>query len=191
MPRAGLSRQAVLDAALEVVDEAGAGGLTLAAVAARTGVAVPSLYKHVDGLPALRRNATIAILREFAERLTGAVLGHSGPVALRRLMHAYRRYAGANPGRYLLTVPAGDPADAQLAEAGARVVAVAFAVLEGAGITGQDAVHATRCVRAAVHGFVMLEICGGFGLPQSTDDSFERLVGMLSASLFPGVAPGA
>ena len=57
MPRVGLSPQAVVDLALAVVDEGGPSGwaeLGLSAVAHRAGVAVPSLYKHVDGLPALR-----------------------------------------------------------------------------------------------------------------------------------------
>lgn len=175
----------MLAAALDVVDEAGAGGLTLAAVAARTGVAVPSLYKHVEGLPALRRQATVAVLDEFTARLTAAVLGHSGPQALDRFLHAYRAYARENPGRYQLTVPASEHADREVAAAGARAVGVVLAVLAGAGITGEDAVHATRCLRAAAHGFAMLEISGGFGLPESTDVSFDRLAAMLSASIFP------
>jgi len=176
----------VLAAALDVVDEAGAAGLTLAAVAARTGVAVPSLYKHVDGLPALRRQATAAVLDDFTERLTAAVLGHSGPVALDRFLRAYRDYARTHPGRYQLTVPAADDADGEVARAGARAVGVALALLAGAGITGEDAIHATRCLRAAVHGFVMLEISGGFGLPESVDESFDRLVEMLTMNVFSG-----
>lgn len=177
----------MIDAALDVVDESGTAGLTLAAVAARTGVAVPSLYKHVEGLPALRRKATAAVLDEFTRHLTAAVLGHSGPTALGRFLHAYRDYAREKPGRYLLTVPAADtadPADAEVAEAAGRTVALAFALLSGAGITGEDAVHATRCLRAAVHGFVLLEISGGFGLPESTDASFDQLVAMLTKGIF-------
>jgi AcrR family transcriptional regulator len=184
MPRAGLSPDAVLAAALEIVDEAGASALTLAAVAARTGVAVPSLYKHVDGLPALRRRATIAVLDEFTAQLTAAVLGHSGPAALDRFLRAYRDYARANPGRYLLTVQL-DLADPDVAAAGARTVGVATALLAGAGIAGEEAIHATRCLRAAVHGFAMLEISGGFGLPESIDRSFDRLAAMLTAGVFP------
>ena len=158
-------------------------GLTLAAVAARTGVAVPSLYKHVDGLPALRRRATVAVLDEFTARLTAAVLGHSGPAALDRFLRAYRDYARENPGRDQLTVPIelGDP---DVAAAGARTVAVATALLSGAGIEGEDAIHAVRCLRAAVHGFAMLEISGGFGLPESIDVSFDRLVALLIAGVF-------
>jgi AcrR family transcriptional regulator len=187
MPRAGLTPQAVLDAALAVVDEGGPAGLTLAAVASRTGVAVPSLYKHVEGLPALRRKATAAVLDEFTARLTAAVLGRSGPAALGRFLRAYRDYARENPGRYQLTVPAADAndvADAEVVAAGRRTVGVALALLDGAGITGEDAIHATRSLRAAVHGFVLLEISGAFGMPESIDASFDRLVAMLTTAIF-------
>ncbi|KGM16595.1 hypothetical protein N867_18195, partial [Actinotalea fermentans ATCC 43279 = JCM 9966 = DSM 3133] len=76
MPRAGLNRAAVVDLAQAVADEAGPGGfdgLTLAAVAARAGVAVPSLYKHVDGLVDLRRELAWRAATEFAEALAGSV----------------------------------------------------------------------------------------------------------------------
>ena len=175
----------MLAAALAVVDESGAPALTLAAVAARTGVAVPSLYKHVDGLPALRRRATVAVLDQFTARLTAAVLGHSGPAALDRFLRAYRDYARENPGRYQLTVSL-EATDPDVTAAATRTIGVAFALLAGAGIVGEDAVHATRCLRSAVHGFAMLEISGGFGLPESIDVSFDRLVGMLTAGVFPG-----
>jgi len=44
-------------------------------------------------------------------------------------------------------------------------------------------VHAVRTVRSAVHGFVMLELAGGFGLPEDVDASFAHLVRVLEAGL--------
>ena len=41
MPRAGLSPDAVVDAALEILDARGSDGLTLKAIADATGVAAP------------------------------------------------------------------------------------------------------------------------------------------------------
>src|SRR5690606_6751367 len=66
VPRAGLSHDAVVRLAVEVVDEAGATGfadLTLAKVAARAGVAAPSLYKHVGSLADLRREVAVLAVR--------------------------------------------------------------------------------------------------------------------------------
>ncbi|MGO2740360.1 MAG: TetR/AcrR family transcriptional regulator, partial [Cellulosimicrobium funkei] len=58
MARAGLSHDAVVRIALDLVDAGGPTGfadLTLAKVAAQAGGATPSLYKHVGSLAALRR----------------------------------------------------------------------------------------------------------------------------------------
>ena len=50
-------------------------------------------------------------------------------------------------------------------------------------LEGDDAVHAARAFRSAVHGFVALEAGGGFGIPVDLDASFDRLVGLLAAGL--------
>ena len=67
--------------------------------------------------------------------------------------------------------------------AGAAAVGVFLAVLDGYGIAGEDAIHAVRAVRSALHGFVTLEREGGFGIPLSLDQSFATLVGMIEAGL--------
>ena len=54
MPRAGLSTARVVAEAAALSDEIGYDKLTLTLLAERLGVAVPSLYKHIDGLEALR-----------------------------------------------------------------------------------------------------------------------------------------
>jgi hypothetical protein len=38
-------------------------------------------------------------------------------------------------------------------------------------------------VRAALHGFAVLETSGGFGLPRDVDATYERYVGALDAGL--------
>ena len=68
MPRAGLSTASVVDAAVELVDERRRGVLTLAAVASRTGVATPSLYKHVRNLEALQQKVSARVTAELAQR---------------------------------------------------------------------------------------------------------------------------
>ncbi|GAB3952288.1 hypothetical protein GCM10027614_55720 [Micromonospora vulcania] len=49
MPRVGLNQQTVVREAARLADEVGYQQLTLAALAGRLGVALPSLYKHVRG----------------------------------------------------------------------------------------------------------------------------------------------
>jgi AcrR family transcriptional regulator len=182
VPRAGLNPVAVVDAALAVVDERGPDALTLAAVAARTGVAAPSLYKHVDGLPALRDQVRVRVLDEMTDRFVAAVQGRAGDDAVATLMRAYRAYVRQHPHRYAAVPPnpLGDPA---LADAGRRMLDVFLAVLREYGLTRSPAIHAIRCLRAVVHGFASLEASGGFGLPERLDDTYEQLIRMVTTSL--------
>jgi dethiobiotin synthetase len=56
------------------------------------------------------------------------------------------------------------------------------AVLKGYQIEGADMIDAVRMMRAALHGFVSIETAGGFGIPQSVDATFARLVDTLDAA---------
>jgi AcrR family transcriptional regulator len=191
MPRAGLTPQRVVEEAGAVADAAGLDRLTLAAVADRFGVAIPSLYKHVNGLDGLRRDLAVLAVRELTAALSRAAVGRAGRDALHAMAGAYRTYAGAHPGRYAASVRAPTPGDAEHLAAADDALAVFRAVLAGYGITGADAIDAIRGLRAAMHGFVALEAAGGFGLPQSVDASYHRLVDTLDAALtaWPATAP--
>jgi hypothetical protein len=46
-----------------------------------------------------------------------------------------------------------------------------------------DAIHATRIIRASLHGFVSLEASNGFGLPLDIDETFARLTQLLDRGL--------
>ncbi len=187
MPRAGLTPKAVVDAAVDILDRDGTDALTLAAVAIRTGVATPSLYKHVQGLTELRTLIGARVLDELADRCADAVMGRSGDDALAALLLAYRDYALDHPHRYAALPQRPDP-DPRVARAGDRAVAVFLAVLRGYDVTGPAAIHVTRGLRAAAHGFVTLEIGGGFGLPETLDDSYRQLVAMLTVGLHAHLA---
>ncbi len=191
MPRAGLSTAVVVAEAARIADEVGLERLTLAMVAKQFGVALPSLYKHVSGLDALLQKVSALAVAELGEELMTAATGLAGADALRALAIAQRNYAKRCPGRYPAAQRVPDPADPAHVAAGEKAVGATFAVLRGYGLQGDDLIDATRAVRSAVHGFVMLEITGGFGLPQDVDRSFDRLVDMLDLGLLNGVAAGA
>lgn len=181
MPRAGLSREVVVVEAARVADEVGYDRLTLATVASRLGVAVPSLYKHVDGLGDLRRDLTVLALGELGVALASAV-GRRDDDELRALADAYREYAQSHPGRYAATLRAVDPDDHDADEVSRAVLQTVFSMLAGYGLSGDDAIDAARSLRAALHGFVSLEAVGGFGMPRDVDRSFARLVQILDTA---------
>jgi AcrR family transcriptional regulator len=183
VPRQGLDRARVVGAAAALADAEGLEAVTLARVAAGVGVRPPSLYVHVAGLGALRREIALLGLRELAGAMRGAAVGRSRDDALVAVARAYRAYALAHPGRYAATVRAPDAADTELAAAAGEAVEVLAAVLRGWGLKGTDGIHAVRGIRAALHGFVEVERAGGFALATSVDESFERLVATLAAGL--------
>jgi AcrR family transcriptional regulator len=182
VPRAGLTPEIVAAEAARIADKVGYDRLTLAAIADRFGVAVPSLYKHVDGLEGVQRRLAASAVKELGEALATGVEGAQDG-KLRALAGAYRAYARAHPGCYAATLRAPDPADADHTAASEAVLAIVFDVLADYGLAGSDAVDATRALRAALHGFVALEAAGGFGLPQDVDKSFERLIDAIDEAL--------
>jgi AcrR family transcriptional regulator len=184
MPRVGLDTDAVVGAAARLADADGLESVTLARLAAELGVRAPSLYAHVDGLEDLRRRLGARGARELADALRVAAAGRAGTEALVAVADAYRAYARAHPGSYAALQQARELSRSEeAARAAAAVVDVVVAVLRGYGLEGDDAVHATRAIRAALHGFVLLEEVGGFAMEQSIDESFGRLVATLDAGL--------
>jgi len=183
MPRAGLSTAAVVAAAAEIADAEGLDRLTLARVAAAAGVRTPSLYNHVESLDDVRRRVALLALRDLAEALRDAAVGRAGDDALAATADAYRAYARRHPGRYAATQRAPAEGDEAMRAAATGAVDVVLAILRGYGLEGDDAIHAARGVRSALHGFVALEAGGGFGIPVDLDESYARMVRALARGL--------
>ena len=183
MPRAGLSTASVVGAAAELADAEGLDGLTLARLAGAVGVRTPSLYNHVGSLDDVRRRVALVALTELGDALRDAAVGRAGEDALTAVAHAYRAYARAHQGRSAATQRAPSDADAEMRAAAGRAVEVVLAILRGYGSEGDDAIHAARAVRSALHGFVALEAGGGFGIPVDLDESFDRMVAALARGL--------
>jgi AcrR family transcriptional regulator len=189
MPRVGLDREAVVEGAAWLADSEGLQAVTLARLAADLGVRPPSLYVHVGGLDDLRRELGARGARELAATLQAAATGRSGREALQAIGRAYRDYALRHPGSYEALQRLTGPVDEATAAA-EQLVGVVLAVLRGYGLEGDDAIHAARIVRSALHGFVTLERAGGFEIPLELDESFARLLAMLDRGLDAGARVG-
>ncbi|PZQ88163.1 MAG: TetR family transcriptional regulator [Leifsonia xyli] len=184
MPRAGLSREAVVVIATALLESDPVAPLTLAAVAARAGVAVPSLYKHVASLDELRDAVAVVGVTRFADAVEAAAERRTGFAAFAAAGRAIRAEALAHPALYLASQPApGREASPELRAAAERTVGLLTVLVRGAGVPDTREVDAVRIVRSAVHGFAVLETAGGFGLPEDVEASFERLLATVWAGL--------
>lgn len=171
-----LNSETVVDGAVELVNEQGPDALSLAELAARFRVRPPSLYNHVNGLDGLRHALALRGLQGLAEVMRSAATGRSGFDAVRAVGGAYRAFAHAQPGVYAFTLRAAGAEEQDLQEAASAVLDVVLAALRGYRLEGDAALHAARALRSALHGFVGLELAGGFGLPLDLDESFGLLL---------------
>lgn len=188
MARRGIDRGAVLALAGDLADAQGVEAVTVARVAAGLGIRAPSLYNHVPGREALVQGVAAGAIGELTARLAAAAVGRGGEDALLAAAHAYRAYARAHPGRYAAMQRAPASGDPEVLAAGERAVDVLSRILGAWQLKGDDAVHAVRALRSALHGFSDLERVGSFQLAVDPDESFERLVRGFAAGLTSSLA---
>jgi AcrR family transcriptional regulator len=182
-PRPGLTPERIVDVAAEIADRDGLGELSLAKVAGELGVRTPSLYNHVDGLDDLRARLALRALHELGAALQQAAVGRPAEEAVRAIATAYRRYALARPGCYAATVPSAEGRRDEVQAAGAAIVRTVLDALVAYDLDDEAAIHATRGLRAAVHGFAALELAGGFGLDVDVEASFAWLTELLARGI--------
>lgn len=94
MPPQRLTRERIVEAAFEVLDELGVDGLTVRALAARLGVKAPALYWHLESKQVLLDEMGTAVARQIDEALRGLPPESS-------LEHALWVYAAAVRDAYL------------------------------------------------------------------------------------------
>jgi TetR/AcrR family transcriptional regulator, tetracycline repressor protein len=83
--RGGLTKTAIVQAALDLLDEAGMDGLTVRALASRLGVQAPALYWHVASKGALLDEMATLIWRRIGDVMAGL----PGDLPWREVMAAY------------------------------------------------------------------------------------------------------
>jgi AcrR family transcriptional regulator len=176
MPRAGLNAAVILQAAADLADEADLEAVSLAALAQRLHVQAPSLYNHVQGVDGIRRGLAALGGEQLANRLVRAAVGKSGEQAVYALGDAYRLFAKQHPGLYTATLRAPKRDETRYIAAAELIVEVVGAALEPYRLSRRDLIDAVRGLRSLVHGFVTLELSGGFGMPRDVNRSFHEVL---------------
>ncbi len=177
----GLTTQGVIDAAAALVDAEGVEALTITRIAAACGVRAPSLYKHVADLEEVRSALTLRAYAALAAVLR--LPEEPDPSrALLEIARAWRAWAKAHPGVYLIASRTHVRGDARVFAEGAKIVTAMLDRVRALGVAEDRVVHVTRALRASIHGFVLLELTDGFGLANDVEVSFEVAVGAVIAA---------
>lgn len=191
MARVGLTAERLTSAGAELADEVGFDQVTASELARRFDVKVASLYSHVKNTHDLKTRIARLALEELADRAADAVAGRSGKDALTAFANAYRDYAREHPGRAAAARMRLDP-EAAAASAGVRHAQMTRAILRGYDLTEPDQTHAVRLLGSVFHGYVSLEMAGGFShSAPDPDETWTRTLDALDALLRNWPAPSA
>ncbi|MGB0799850.1 MAG: TetR/AcrR family transcriptional regulator [Planktomarina sp.] len=113
MPKRGYHhgnlRQALVDAALLLVEERGPTGFTLSEAAKRAGVTPAAVYRHFEGREQLIAECALQGYQIFAEAMEAAYAGpHPNALAaFEATGRAYLQYAKRHPGHYVAMFESG------------------------------------------------------------------------------------
>jgi AcrR family transcriptional regulator len=186
------SREAIVDAARALLEEEGLDGVVMNGVAERVGVRGPSLYKHVADRSALIRAVGDNVTADLRATLDRAMSTGDPASDLRALAHAYRAFVHANPNGYGLLFahlePDLQPDPAAVADLGRPIVA---AVARMIGDQGPGALEAGRTVAAWAHGFVSMELAGGFRLGGDLDAAYATGIDVILAGISRRAPPAS
>lgn len=171
-----LTKDKVVQKAVELANALGdIHQLKLKDLAAELNIKVPSLYNHVKGADGLIDAVRIYAVSQLDDQLRDAVAGKISEEALMAAAKSYRAFAHANPGIYQLIIQAGE-SGSDVERISRNTLSLLLLILGSFGLAGDEALHVVRGLRSLLHGFVSLEIAGGFGLDLDLDQSFERLI---------------
>ena len=174
--RPGLDLDTILKASTEMANAQGLDEVTLASLAKKLNIRPPSLYNHVNGLPALRKKLAAYGYEQLYKVLIHAAVGRSKDNAVRALGEAYIVFVRNHPGLYEAMLRSPNSEDLELKNVQNETVNIVIQVLNEYGLGEEQTLHATRGLRSILHGFASLEQKKGFGLPHDLDVSLLMLI---------------
>jgi AcrR family transcriptional regulator len=160
-------RNALLQAALELVAERGPHGFTLAEASRRAGVSVAAPYKHFADRETLLAELATRGYREQRDRFDMAVSGSADPVEqLASFASAYVRFAAEEPALFDITFNAGLDKSrfAELASTGDEVADLLLPIARRLAPNEEEAFDLLLRVAGAAHGLAAFLRQDLFGL---------------------------
>jgi AcrR family transcriptional regulator len=177
--REKLSRERIVEAALQIMDTEGLEAVTMRRVGRELGVEAMSLYNHVRDKEDLLEGIRDHVHSQFLDPGTEGAWEERARRAARSWRHALR----AHPGMMALISEAKGPV---VSPGSIRPTEVALRLLRETGLAEDDAVKAFCCFCGYIVGFVMFEVgmMRAAESPAGSPDP-ERLVAALPADEFP------
>lgn len=184
MPRQGLNKEAVITAAIGLIEEKGISAFSMNELARSLKIKPASLYTHVESMASLLTDIGLVAVRKMVSNEKEAISGKQKDEALFALASAYRKYAKEHFELYLIVMNIPKENNPVLERAAEEITEPIMEVLAGYGITEEEQIHYQRLLRSVMHGFVAHEECGAFShFPIDRDKSYEISIGVIAESL--------
>lgn len=176
----GLTLDMIVETATRLVEEKGYEKFSVRELALRLNVKAASLYNHIDSVEDINRAVGRLAMERLNAALEKATEGKVRDEALEALAYAYARFVEEDGELYraIIGLPMLESDGGQdLKDMGRQGLRVVRSTVHQYAIPEEDAVHFSRCLRSALHGFAVLESAGyntGRGVP--TGESFRFLI---------------
>lgn len=177
MARKGLSSEAVIEAAIELINEKGYHGYSMRELAARLHIKPSSLYNHIEGMEQLNVAVGLSGIRHLEQLLWEAARDKEPGEGIMAMAESYRDFARSSPELYQALIEMRTSDSEELKKEILKTVApfrsVIGAVLKDSG----KVTHYQRFLRSILHGFVSLEKEGYLVKgPIHSDESFHYII---------------
>lgn len=162
MPRAGLSKQAVVREAIRLIEEEGSSALTMRELAKRLNVRAASLYNHVESMDEILAEVGTYAIASLNNCQFSAIAGLDQDAAVFALADAYRQFAKEHPALYEIIMSLHRTNKAIIENTAHPITAPFMQVLGGYPLNREAAMHWQRVLRSILHGFLSQEEAGYF-----------------------------
>jgi AcrR family transcriptional regulator len=189
---AALTREQVLVAALEIIDQDGVEALTMRRLGQALDRNPMGIYRHAADKDALLDSVVeyvlseLVVIRRPGRNANGGEQGGDWETALRRTAHAFRRIALAHPNAVPLLVTRSVTRPLALRPLGTlRPLEELLEVFIGAGFDPHGALHATRLFTGFLYGHIQDELQQQVPDPDEIDDLLRLGLHRLPITRFP------
>lgn len=191
MAQKGISREAVLRKAIELIERNGTAALSMRELAEALEIRTPSLYNHVKSMGELYADVSRYAAEELRQAQLAAIKGKSRNEALGALASAYRRFAKEHTGLYKVTVSLSDLQNDVSGQAAAAIAEPIFLALSKYGLDEEQMIHWQRILRSIIHGFLTQEEAGFFRhYPVSVEVSYQMALRCFLSGLHAEIEGG-
>lgn len=166
--------QQIIQMTLELVDERGVENLSLSLIAQELKIKTPSLYNYFSNLEDLKLLLSSQIHVELFNTISDSIVGLDPHESLLCIASSYRVYAVSYPERYKLSVyfPNNISGEAAIPFLALRDLFI-DCIKSNFCIDDKDCHLLARAVRSQLHGFISLELSGGWSTIAEADETFN------------------